>query len=275
MSNKKSKSGHKAAFPIGMIVVLLAAIGFVTVVVAGVKGVDTAIDKSRHFEEYEKFFTPVVLIDPDTFDDITKADMSQLMEISLWSLLKTDVAPASFENNDNGLAIPKAAVEEKFIDLFGTEITPVHGTIEGYAIDFTYDNASETYSVPLTGVTPIYTPDVIKVTKTTDTVVVTVACLAGDAWEQGENGEMIAPTPDKYIRITLRENNENLFISAIQNTTAPEVATTQGTGNGEIEDVNLIEQAELTETEPSTEQTTSEVESSTENTTVPEEPTAQ
>ena len=63
------------------------------------------------------------------------------------------------------------------------------------------------------------------VEKTTDTVVVTIACLAGDAWEQGENGEMIAPTPDKYIRITLRENNENLFISAIQNTTAPEVAT--------------------------------------------------
>ena len=169
-------------------------------------------------EEYEKFLTPVVLIDPDSFDDITKAQMSQLMEISLWSLLKGDVSPDSFESNDNGLAIPKSAVEEEFIELFGTEITPVHGTIEGYAIDFIYDNTSETYTVPLTGVTPIYTPDVVKVEKTTDTVVVTVACLAGDAWEQGENGEMIAPTPDKYIRITLRENNENLFISAIQNT---------------------------------------------------------
>lgn len=273
MSKKNSK--QKWAFPIGLIVVLLAAIGFVTVVVAGVKGIDTAIDKSRNFEEYEKFFTPVVLIDPDTFDDITKADMSQLMEISLWSLLKNDVEPDSFESNDNGLSIPKAKVEEKFIDLFGTEITPVHGTIEGYAIDFTYDNASETYTVPLTGVTPIYTPDVVKVTKTTDTVVVTVACLAGDAWEQGENGEMIAPTPDKYIRITLRENNENLFISAIQNTTAPEVATTQNKGNGEIEDVDLIGRAELTETQSTSEEAASDQESSTESTTAQEETSAQ
>ena len=273
MAKKNSK--QKWAFPVGLIVTLLAAIGFATVVVAGVRGIDTAIDKSRHFEEYERIFTPVVLIDPDTFDDITKAPMSQLMEISLWSLLKNDVTSDDFESNGNGLAIPKAAVEEEFIDLFGTEITPIHGTIEGYAIDFTYDNASETYSVPLTGVTPIYTPDVIKVTKTTDTVVVTVACLAGDAWEQGENGEMIAPTPDKYIRITLRENNDNLFISAIQNTTAPEVATTQVRAETKVEDVDLIGKAKLTETQtqPTTEESTSE--EATESTTVQEEISAQ
>ena len=229
MSNKNKK--QKWVFPVGLIVTLLAAIGFVTVVVAGVKGVDTAVDKTKKYEEYEKAITPVVLIDPDTFDDVTKANMSQLMEISLWSLLKNDVAPDSFPSNESGLAIPKDAVEKEFIELFGTEITPVHGTIEGYGIDFTYDTATETYTVPLTGVTPIYTPDIIDIEKTTDTVVLTVACLAGDAWEQSENGEMVAPTPDKFIRITLRENNENLFISAIQNTTAPETATTEYNGN--------------------------------------------
>ncbi len=279
MSNNNKK--QKWAFPVGLIVVLLAAIGFATVVVAGVKGIDTAIDKSRHYEEYEKFLTPVVLIDPDSFDDITKADMSQLMEISIWSLLKNDVAPDSFESNDSGLSIPKSAVEEEFVELFGTEVTPVHGTIEGYGIDFAYDNTSETYTVPLTGVTPIYTPDVVDISKTTDTVVLTVACLSGNAWEQGENGEMVAPTPDKYIRITLRENEENLFISAIQNTTAPETATTVYNGNNKIEDVNVLDDIESTTesttaapetsaTDPSTEST-----STTESTTAKEETSTQ
>ncbi len=240
MAKNQNKSGHKLAFPIGLIVVLLAAIGFVTVVVAGVNGIGTAIEKTKRYEEYEKILTPVVLIDPDTFDDITKADMSQLMEISLWSLLKNDVAPDTFESNESGLAIPKAAVEEEFKELFGAEITPAHSTIEGYGIDFVYDNTTEIYTVPLTGVTPIYTPDVVDVSKTTDTVVITVACLSGDAWEQGENGEMIAPTPDKYIKITLRETNDNLFISAIQNTTAPEEATTENKPNDKIEDVDLL-----------------------------------
>lgn len=265
-SNKK----QKWAFPVGLIVVLLAAIGLATVVVAGVKGIDTVVDKTKRYEEYEKLLTPVVLIDPDNFDDITKAQMSQLMEISIWSLLKNDNAPDSFESNENGLAIPKSAVEEEFIDLFGKEVTPVHGTIEGYGIDFAYDNTSETYTVPLTGVTPIYTPDVVKVTKTTDTVVLTVACISGNAWEQGENGEMVAPNPDKYIRITLRENEGNLFISAIQNTTAPETATTEFNGNNKIEDVNVLDEVEKTTESTTKAPETTAAEDSTESTTAGE-----
>ena len=77
MANKKHKGSHKLAFPIGMLVTILAAIGLVTVVVSGVKGIDAAVEKSKGYEEYEKLLTPVVLIAPDTFDDITKADMSQ------------------------------------------------------------------------------------------------------------------------------------------------------------------------------------------------------
>lgn len=272
MSNNNKK--QKWAFPVGLIVVLLAAIGFATVVVAGVKGVNAAIDKTKRYEEYEKILTPVVLIDPDSFDDITQADMSQLMEISIWSLLKNDVAPDNFESNDSGLSIPKSAVEEEFVELFGTEVTPVHGTIEGYGIDFAYDNTSETYTIPLTGVTPIYTPDVVDISKTTDTIVLTVACLSGNAWEQGENGEMVAPTPDKYIRITLRENEENLFISAIQNTTAPETATTEYNRNNKIEDVNVLDDIESTTESTTTAPETTVAESSTESTTTKENTTA-
>lgn len=272
MSTNSTKK-QKWAFPVGLLVVILAAIGLITVVVAGVKGVDIAIDKTKRYEEYEKILTPVVLIDPDSFDDVTKAQMSQLMEISIWSLLKNDNAPDNFESNDNGLAIPKSAVEEEFVEIFGTEVTPVHGTIEGYGIDFVYDNVSETYTVPLTGVTPIYTPDVVDISKTTDTVVLTVACIAGNAWEQGENGEMKAPSPDKYIRVTLRENDGNLFISAIQNTTAPETATTQyNANNNKLEDVNVLDDIE--ETTESTTKAHETTEASSESTTANESTTA-
>ena len=223
--NTRSKNiKKKLAFPIGLIVVLLALTGLVTVVVSVVNLVDSAIVKSKNYEQYEAYFVPVVHIDPTTFDDVTKADMNELIEISIWSLLKSDNTPDKFPTNENGLAIPKAEVEKEFVELFGKEITPTHGNIEGYGIDFLYDSVTGIYTVPLTGVTPIYTPDVVGVQKSTDTVVVTVACLAGDAWAQAENGEMVAPSPDKYLKITLRETDGNLFISAIQNTSAPEVA---------------------------------------------------
>lgn len=262
MANKSIK--QKFAFPVGLVVVILAIIGLITVIFACVKGIGTAIDRTKNYEEYETYLVPVVLIDPDSFDDITKAEMSQLMEISIWSLLKNDASPDSFESNDSGLSISKAEVEREFIELFGTEVAPVHGTIEGYGIDFSYDNTTETYTVPLTGVTPIYTPDVVDVSKTTDTVVLTVACIAGNAWEQSENGEMTAPAPDKYIRVTLRENDGNLFISAIQNTTAPETATTVYNGSNKLEDVNVLDEAETVETTTEAPSSTTEAASTTE-----------
>lgn len=256
---KKHKGTHKAAFPVGSLIIILAAIGLVTIVVSAVKGIGTAVENSKHYEEYNSILTPVVLIDPDTFDDITKADMNQLMEISIWSLLKSDIAPDTFESNESGLVVPKTAVEEEFVELFGTEVTPVHQTIEGYGgLEFVYDTKTEAYTVPLTGITPIYTPQVVDKTTSSDTVVLTVACLAGDAWEQGENGDMIAPVPDKYLKITLREQNENLYISAIQNTTTPEVATTEAT-EPTTEDVNddIVASETTTEAPSSTEEQTS------------------
>ncbi len=259
---RKHKGTHKAAFPVGSLIIILAAIGIVTIVVSAVKGIGTAVEKSKHYEEYNTILTPVVLIDPDTFDDITKADMNQLMEISIWSLLKSDIAPDTFESNESGLVVPKTAVEEEFVELFGTEVTPTHQTIEGYELEFVYDSKTESYTVPLTGITPIYTPQVVDKTTSSDTVVLTVACLAGDAWEQGENGDMIAPAPDKYIKITLREQNDNLYISAIQNTTTPEVATTEPTDSTTEEANDDIVASDTTTVSPSSteEQTSADAE---------------
>lgn len=256
--NRKRKRTHRAALPVGMIVTLLAAIGLVTVIVYAVNGINTAVEKNMKYEEYEKFLAPVVLIDPDTFDDITKAEMNQLVEISIWSLLKSDISPDKYEATTDGLCIPKADVEEQFVKLFGTEVTPVHATVDGYGMQFTYDSAKEIYIVPLTGVTPLYTPDVISKTTTPNTIVLTVACLAGDAWEQGENGEMKAPVADKHLKITLRKKDDTYYISAIQNTSTPEVATTEPKSETTTQNADLLGQAEVVATESATAESTDE-----------------
>ncbi len=264
MSEKRKHKGtHKLAFPIGMLVTILAAIGLVTVVFSAVKGIDGAIEKGQKLEEYEKMLTPVVLISPDTFDDVTKADMSQLVEISIWALLKSDISPDTYESTGDGLLIPKEDVEAQFVKLFGTEVTPVHSTIEGYGMDFTFDSAKGTYTVPLTGITPIYTPDVINKTTLPNSIVLTVACIAGDGWEQGENGEMKAPIPDKYLKITLREKDGAYYISAIQNTSTPEIATTEEKTETTTQNLDLLGQAEVVASESSTTVAESETESTT------------
>lgn len=247
---KKRRGTHKAAFPVGMLVILLAAVGVVTIVIAAVNGIGGAIEKNKNFDEYNKLLTPVVLIDPDNFDDITKADMSQLINISIWSLLKSDITPDRYDSNENGMIIPQADVEAQFKKLFGTEIAPVNITVKGYGYEFAYDADAGVYTIPLTGVVPIYTPKVVDKTTSSDTIVLTVACLSGEAWEQGSDGQMIEPSPDKYIKVTLRIKDGAQYISAIQATTAPETATTASQAEKTTEDLDLIGKAEQVATEP-------------------------
>lgn len=39
-------------------------------------------------------------------------------------------------------------------------------------------------------------------------------------------GDMVAPEPDKYMKITLREKDGSYYINSIQATSSPETATT-------------------------------------------------
>ncbi|MCR4593611.1 MAG: hypothetical protein K5761_00980 [Clostridiales bacterium] len=267
---KKHKGTHKSAMPVGIIIVIFALVGLVTAVYGAIFGIRYLVDKSKNYEGYNKMLTPVVLIDPTNFDDITHADMSELIEISIWSILKSDISPEKYESGSGGLVIPKADVEKAFTKLFGSEVKPKHASIEGYDYEFIYDADKGTYTVPLTSVTPIYTPDVISISKSSDSTVLTVAMISGDGWEQGENGKLVSPSPDKYIKVTLRTVDGKSYISAIQTTTTPEVATVDD-NTTETESESLTDQAELiaSETEAvsdseSTETNKAESESKTE-----------
>ncbi len=224
---KQHKKGSRRwAFPLGLLITVLAVVGAVTVVVAGVHVTKLAVEKSRNFDEYNRLLTPVVMNDPDAFDDITKANPEQLIDISIWSILKSDLSPDRYEYGDGGMIIPETDVTAEFQRLFGTEIQPTHASVEGYGYEFTYDATKQTYTIPLTGIVPTYTPRVVSSDKSGSTIVLTVAYLGGDQWAQDSEGNMVAPEPDKYMRVTLREKDGAYYISALQNTAAPETATT-------------------------------------------------
>ena len=247
---KRHKGSHKSAMPVGIIIVIFALIGFVTAIYASVAGIKFLVDKSKNYEEYSKMLTPVVLIDPTNFDDITHADMNELIEISIWSILKSDISPDKYEGGSGGLTIPQTDVEKAFKNLFGSEVSPKHATVEGYDYEFTYDADAKAYTVPLTSVTPIYTPDIIDSSKSSDSIILTVAMISGDGWEQAKDGKLTAPSPDKYIKVTLRSVDGKSYISAIQTTGAPEVATTVANTAAETtESPDLIEQAEVVASE--------------------------
>ncbi len=228
-TNTTAQGKKKWAFPLGLTVVILAVIGLVTVVILAINGISSLADNSEKFQKYETLLSPVIMNDPDPFDDVSQAKMSQLIDATIWSLMKSDIDIDSYEyaeGDTSGVIVPQEDIEKQFAKLFGTDVKPVHSTVDGGTYTFTYDEARQAYIVPLTGVMPTFIPRVISQQKKGDSIILTVGCISGEGWEQDDHGNYIEPTPSKYLKITIREGDDGYFVSAIQNTDAPETAET-------------------------------------------------
>jgi len=256
---KKKKRAHPWAFPLGLLMAVLSVTGLVTILVAGVNGISSVRDRLKNIDEYNTMLTPVVMNDPSMFDDLSKADMSQLIDISVWSILKSDLTPDTYEYTEAGMRIPEADVAAAYTKLFGTEIAPVHMTVSGYGYEFTYDSAGQCYIIPLTGIEPTYTPDVVSVDKKKNTVVLTVGYLPSGGWAQDSDGKMVAPEPDKYVKVTLRENDGgSYYISAMQASSSPETASTVPASTT-VPAETTAEQSTAPETQPAEEAPQTEI----------------
>ncbi len=224
--SKKRKGQSRLAFPIGLIIIVFAIIGVVFAVSAGVDGVKQLADNSEKKLEYEEMLIPVVMYDPDMFDDVSAANIDQLTVCAVWAVIKDEsIYPGKYQTDDQGnIMIPAEEVNKKFVQLFGTGVVPTHIGVKGNFDEFVFNEQSQCYLVTSAGTVPIYTPDVEEIDKSSNTVVLKVGYLAAEAWAQDEAGNFIQPEPSKYVNITLRENESGYYISAMQPADAPDNA---------------------------------------------------
>lgn len=234
MENKKQTKKNKFAFPIGIIAIILAIVGAITVVGFVSDTVKDLTDNTAKKKEYEKLLTPVVMFDPDPFDDLNQADVSQLLNSAVWALLMSDEGTEQYaysEGETFGIIVPQTDIEQYFVSLFGNEINiaSLHSSIDMSDYDITYDAAQQSYILPVTGVESAYTPKVYDIDKQGSSVILTVGYIGNKAWVQLEDGEYAAPEPDKFMKITLRERSGGMYISSIQAADGQEIAGTAPT----------------------------------------------
>lgn len=259
-----AKTKNRFAFPIGIIAGILAVIGLITVIRFSADTIQNLSDKTAEKKEYEKMLTPVVMFDPDPFDDLTQADVSQLLNSAVWALLMSEEGADKYpysEGENFGILVPQEDIEQYFVNLFGTEIdlTSLHSSIDMSEYEITYDAALKSYILPITGVESAYTPKVYDIEKQGSSVILSVGYIGNRAWVQIEDGEYTAPEPDKYMKITLRERSGGMYVSSIQAVDGQEViGTTDKTRAPETEAATLPPVSETTEVPSSTEQVTDE-----------------
>lgn len=228
----KNKVKNKLAFPIGIIAGILAIVGLITVINFTVDKVKDFTDKTAEKAEYEEMLKPVVMFDPDPFDDLTQADVSQLLNSAVWALLMSEDGADKYpysEGETFGIVVPQEDIESYFVSLFGTEIdiASLHSSIDMSEYEITYDAALKSYILPITGVESAYAPKVYDIEKQGSSKILSVGYIGNLAWAQIEDGEYSAPEPDKYMKITLRERSGGMmYVSSIQTVDGQEVIGT-------------------------------------------------
>lgn len=215
----------------GIIAGILAVIGLITVIRFSADTIKSLTDNTAKKAEYEQMLKPVVMFDPDPFDDLTQADASQLLNSAVWALLMSDEGADKYpysEGENFGIVVPQEDIEKYFVSLFGTEIdiASMHSSLDMSEYDITYDAALKSYILPITGIESAYTPKVYDIQKQGSSVVLSVGYIGSEAWVQIADGEYEAPEPDKFMKITLRERDGGMYISSIQATDVQEVIGT-------------------------------------------------
>ena len=216
---KEKKKNKLLNFVVGTVVELLVIVGIVSIISSGASKIKEIRLNSRaeKYASYEAFISPVIMNDPDTFDDVSKANQSQLIAISIWSILRDNVEPDKYEYAEGGMLMPEKEVEAEFRKLFGEETKLSHRSVDG-GVEFKYSEKKKCYIIPITGITPIYTPDVLEADEKTNSVVLTVGYLAGEDYKQDISGNMVPPEPSKYVKVTLRKGQSGeYYVAAIQN----------------------------------------------------------
>ncbi len=201
----------KAPFFIGLIVIIFAVIGVISVGIFVKNAVQESVASENDYSNYTKYLTWVVGIDPDPFTDITKADFDDLLNIAVCSLLTDGVRTDEYEVTEMGLVVPATDVEQYFRRWFGNDVQIVHATVQGYGYEFQYDSATHAYYVPLTGVVPPFSPRIEAVSKTGGLVTLKVGYVGTNSIEVAADGTLAPAQPDKYMEITLKETADGGF----------------------------------------------------------------
>ncbi|MBE6791687.1 MAG: hypothetical protein IKB08_07435 [Clostridia bacterium] len=239
---KKKKNG---SFVFGLVTVIFSLIGLFSCVFFALNFITAKTEekKAEQLSQYNKFLIAVAAVDPSHFDDITASSMEELIEIAIWSIMRSDLPPDKYDYSSGELAIPLGDVENAFTKYFGTQVPIKHQTVTGYGYEFSYNAEYGCYYIPLTTIEPLYTPVVTSSEKKGDSVILTVGLINGSSWKQDTvSGEISRPDPDKYIKVTLHSSGQGSFISAIRTTSLPETAIVEVFTTAKAEETSSAEE---------------------------------
>ena len=223
---------HRWAAPVGLVVIILAMIGFISVIIGGLNLGARVIDNTKEKEMFAWKIYPLLIFDPAAFDDPSQLDSVFLLKTALWKTLLENRTKYSY-NDDGMLVVPASDLNVAAKSLYGDSVKLTHQTFsEGYEYYYIYDESTGAYLVPVMGQTAEYTPEVVRITKTEDTYTLLVGYVTQSTlWNMDTEGNLNETVPSKYMYYDLEKiDGDSYIITAVREVPAEEVPETETSG---------------------------------------------
>lgn len=218
---KKRKRRRRQA--VGLLTMLLSLVGVATIVVLCVRGFSNYFKEDDNLSQYETLIAPLVALDPAPFASIDKGDETTLLEAAIWAALTYEDTSKYSRNEYDAIILPSVDVDKYITSMYGTTYKITHKTFHDLDLEYTYDSASKSYTIPVTSQSGSYIPRVEEVSSSGNTKVLKVAYLQSS----GSSADMITTGSDiqevsKYMEYVMLKNSNGYYLYAIRYPAADE-----------------------------------------------------
>ncbi len=223
--NGRRRGRYRYAAPVGLVVILLAAVGVVTLVTLGVQGIRRATDDTALKAEIFDFIEPLVQNAPVTaFTDVTAEQQDALILSAIWKLTSEETIRMQYEKDDvcryaqtsdgtGRVILPIEEVNEAYASLYGPDAVPYLHTIgdEGGGFSYEYKAEENCYYVPLSLLDSRYQAVSDTLTKKGGQYTLRVGFVPVTSIGIDQNGDTIEPTPAmaEYFQLYTVEKTED------------------------------------------------------------------
>lgn len=209
--NKQSHARNRVTALVGAIILIFAAVGFVTTIVLASSWVASKMDNQEQKNQFADFIYPLVMLDPPTFDSVGKLGSSTILSAGAWNFIM-NADKSKYEKDEFGfMTVPQSDLEVYATQLFGEGLVFEHQSLGDSEFSFTYNLEDGVYYISDSSLFFSYTPRVTQIEYKANKIHLRVEYIAPSfRWSsshEGGNQEKIA----KIMEYVLEDNQNGSY----------------------------------------------------------------
>lgn len=201
---------------VGALIMVLAFVGL-SVIVWGVGShIYRAATDDSQLRAYDTFLAPIVMQDPEPFENEEEANAEMVMKASLWRAVTQNGEQYNSYDDQGRTLVPLGDVVDACHALFGPNcnLQPTNPKEETF---FEYDSQQNVFRVAPYSSQSSFAPYTLSSKKSGDTVTLRVGYVVGD-WQDVTESSNASPQPVKYMQYILKKtaDGKSEYVAAVR-----------------------------------------------------------